>query len=250
MNYAFAYCYKKARLTTTGGSDIEYNKFLGQTSIIMRFLNSKDGDLLSDFDNFNDADENASIICIPWKQILVDNRTELPNKGNIKGHLYLEHTFGFCKTFKKVTKNLGYHLTFKTNDLQKIIFTTIATDVNITINFLFLYVPIIFPSTDTQVMFNESIQNIYTIFNDCWFTERRISTDGDEVQVDFGTAQHVNSPKYLIASFQTEARIGVPNKATNIAIFDNVNVRKYFCEINSYRYPKDAVLINLTKMII
>ena len=39
------------------------------------------------------------------------------NKGKIKGQLPLEHIFGFCKTFKKVTKNLGFHITFRTADL-------------------------------------------------------------------------------------------------------------------------------------
>ena len=41
--------------------------------------------------------------------------------------------------------------------------------------------------------------------------------------------------------FQTEARIGILNEK-NIALFDNVNVRKYFCKVDGYRYPKDAVL--------
>ena len=93
-------------------------------------------------------------------------------------------------------------------------------------------------------MFNESIKNNHTITYDSWYTERKLSTDGNELQVDIGSAQHVNSPNYLIGAFQTEARLGTPNKANNIAIFDNVIVRKYFCEIDSYRYPKDAVLTN------
>ena len=93
-------------------------------------------------------------------------------------------------------------------------------------------------------MFNESIKNNYTITYDSWYAERKLSTDGNELQVHIGSTQHVNSPKYLIAAFQTADRIAAPNKDNNIAIFDKVNVRKYFCEINGYRYPKDAVLTN------
>ena len=63
-------------------------------------------------------------------------------------------------------------------------------------------------------------------------------------KVDIGSTQHIISPKYLIGAFQTEARIGTPNKKNNLAIFNYVNVRKYFCEIDGYRYPKDAVLTN------
>ena len=53
VNNAFAFCFKEARLRTTGGSDIEYNKFVGQDSTIMRALTSKDGDLLSHFDKID-----------------------------------------------------------------------------------------------------------------------------------------------------------------------------------------------------
>ena len=93
-------------------------------------------------------------------------------------------------------------------------------------------------------MFNESTKNNYTITYDSWYTERNLSTNGNELQVDIGSGQHVNSPKYLIGSFQTVDRKAAPNKINNIATFDNVNVRKCFCEIDGWRYPKDGVLTN------
>ena len=92
-------------------------------------------------------------------------------------------------------------------------------------------------------MFNESIQNNYRIFFDEWYTERRIVAD-QIFQVDFGSAQSVNSPKYMICAHQTEARSALPNKRNNISIFDNINVRKYFIEIDGQRYPSDCVLTN------
>ena len=69
--------------------------------------------------------------------MLIGNHTD-PDKGKIKGFLKLEDIFGFCKTFKKVTKNLGFHLMFKTNDLQVIIYTSVADDINMAINSLYL----------------------------------------------------------------------------------------------------------------
>ena len=129
------------------------------------------------------------------------------------------------------------------NGLQDIIFTTIADDINVTINSLNLFVPKFIPSTSTQVIFNESIMNNYTITFDSWYTERKISNDGRELQFDIGSAQQINSPKYLISAFQTNART-TPNKATNPAIFDNNNVSKYFVEIDGIRYPQDGVIIN------
>ena len=247
VNNAFAHCFKEGVIQTTGGMEIENIKFLGQVSTIMRSLTSKDGDLLSHFDKFNDGDTNASINNTSLKQMLIDNHTEPVNRGKIKGQLLLEDIFGFCKTFKKITKNLGFHITLKTNDLQNIIFTTLANDINVTINSLYLFVPIITPNTETQVLFNESIKNKYTLTFDSWYTERKIVTDGGEFQVDIASSQSTNSPKYLIAAHQTEARVGTANKVNNIAIFDHVDVTKYFVEIDGFGYPKESVITNFTE---
>ena len=54
----------------------------------------------------------------------------------------------------------------------------------------------------------------------------------------------MNSPKYLIRANQTKGRITTPNKNINIAIFDNLDLRKYFAEIDGQRYPRDRVSIN------
>ena len=163
VNNAFAHCFKEGVIQTTGGMEIENIKFLGQVSTIMRSLTSRDGDLLSHFDKFNDGDTNASINNTSLKQMLIDNYTEPVNRGKVKGQLLLEDIFGFCKTFKKTTKNLGFHITLKTNDLQNIIYTTLANDINVTINSLYLFVPILTPNSETQVLFNESIKNNYTL---------------------------------------------------------------------------------------
>ena len=211
----------------------------------MRVLFSKDGDLLSQFDNIEgngDADFNSTSL----KKMLIDNHNiagQEANKGKIKGQLALENIFGFCKSFKKITKNLGFHIIFRTADLQDIIFTSIGDNINVTINSLYLFVPTLTPSTETQLMFNESIQNNYRIFFDDWFTERRVVSD-TITQIDIGSAQQVNSPKYLIACHQTAARLNAPDKGLNISRFDNLNVRKYFVEIDGIRYPRDGVITN------
>ena len=218
--------------------DLEDIKYVGQVSTIMRLLTSKDSDLSSYFDKNGESVINNDN---PLKKILINNYAEEAYKGRVKGHLPLEHIFGFCRTFKKITKGLGFHLKLKMTDLQDIVFTTIANDITVTINSLYLYVPQLIPSTSTQVMFNESIMNNYTITFDSRYTERKISNDGRELQVDIASAQNINSPKYLISAFQTNART-TPNKASNPSIIDNNNVTKYFVEIDGVRYPKDGVL--------
>ena len=251
VNNGFAFCFKGARLSTTVGSDIEINKLCGQVSTIMGAISNKDGDLLSQFDDINGndisilerlADLPPQIRDSPHQKMLINNHTDA-NKGKIKGYLYLADIFGFCGTFKKVTKNLGFHLTFKTYDLQNIIYSSMADDINVTINNLYLYVPNLIPSVETQVMFNEATQNNYKIsFND-WYTQRRVISD-TITQLDIGTSQHVNSPKYLIGAHQTRTRSDTANKNNNFAIFDNLNLQKYYVEIDSVRYPRDNVLVN------
>ena len=217
----------------------------------MRAISNKDGDLLSQFDNINEndipilerlADLPPQIKESPHPKMLINNHIDA-NKGKIKGYFYLEDIFGFCKTFKKVTKNLSFHITFKTNDLQNIIYSSMADDINVTINNLYLYVPNLIPNVETQIMFIEATQNNYKISFDEWYTERRVISD-TITQLDIGTSQHVNSPKYLIGAHQTRTRADTANQNNNIAIFDNLNLQKYYVEIDSVRYPRDSVLVN------
>ena len=68
----------------------------------------------------------------------------------MKGILPLERIFGLCKTLRKITQNRGYHLTFKTADLQDKVYTILATDVKVTSDKFHLYVAIFFPSAESQ----------------------------------------------------------------------------------------------------
>ena len=84
----------------------------------MRVKTSKDKDILSRFDKINET--QAENILTSLKHMLMNNHVEV-DRGKNKGQLPLDHKFGFCKTFKKNTKNRGFHLTFKTADVQDII---------------------------------------------------------------------------------------------------------------------------------
>ena len=179
VNIAFAFCFKEARLSTTLGSDIETNKFCGEASTIMNVISNKDDDILSQFGNINEIDIpllerindlSTQIRSTPHQKELIDNHIDA-NKGKIKGYLNLD-LFGFCKTFKKVTKNLGFNLLFKTNDLQDIIYTSMADDTKVTVLSSYLNIPNLIPSVETEVMFKKATQKNYRITFDEWYTDR------------------------------------------------------------------------------
>ena len=129
----------------------------------------------------------------------------------------------------------------KTVDLQDIIYTTLGDDIKVNFNKVFLFVPIFIPDAQTQTMFNDSIRDSFTLSFDHSTSDRETVDTQLECQVDIGSAQNINSPKYLIAVHQTADRIEVPNK-TNI--FDHLNVRKYHVDIDGVRYPRVGVSID------
>ena len=213
----------------------------------MKVISNKDGDLLTQFDTINEndipvlerlADLPPQIRSTRHQKMLINNLADA-NKGKFKGYLYLEVIFGFCETSKKITENLGFHLMFKTN----IIYSSMAVDIIVTIINLYVYVPNLIPSVETQVMFNEASQNKYKISYDVWYTERRVISDMI-TEADIGSSQKVKSPLYLIGAHKTRARAETANKNINIAISDNLNLLKYYVEIDGQRYPKDSFLMN------
>ena len=132
---------------------------------------------------------------------------------------------------------------FKANDLQDIIYTSMADDIKVTNKSLYLYITILIPSVETLLMFNEAFQNIYKITFDEWYTERRLLSDL-LVQHDIGSAQIVNAPKNLISAHQTSLGTTTSDKKIIISIVDNIDIRKYYVEIDGQRYPRDSVLKN------
>ena len=92
-------------------------------------------------------------------------------------------------------------------------------------------------------MFNETTQNIYKISFDERFTERRIISY-TITQLDIGRYRNVQSPKNLIGFHQTRDRVDAPISTKNVSIFDNLDLRKYFIEIDGQSYPRDSSLMN------
>ena len=108
---ASGYCFKEARLSTTGSGDIEHNKYVGQMSTIMRAFSSKGGDLLSHLDKNDEAESEINVTSL--EQILVNNHDVAAKKGKIKGLLTFEHISRISRTCKKILNNYDFILHLK-----------------------------------------------------------------------------------------------------------------------------------------
>ena len=93
----------------------------------MRLLTSKEADFLPQTINVLNRKLNYKIHLL--NIYLLTNMTFLGSKVKLKDSYLLKFFFGFCKTFKKISKLLGFHLTFITADLQDIILTTPGDDI-------------------------------------------------------------------------------------------------------------------------
>ena len=96
-----------------------------------------------------------------------------------------EHISGQCKTFKKITKGLGFHPKLKTAVLQSIVGTTLpaATFFNVHSIHRRLFVRTnisLIPSLETQSDFNNSIKNSFGLAFDSRTTVRRV----DDTQLE------------------------------------------------------------------
>ena len=103
------------------------------------------------------------------------------------------------------------------------------------------------PIAETIAIFKESIRNNSTISFGYWYTDRKVVKHGLEFQVVMGIVQNINSPKSLISTHETPDRINEPIKQNNIAIFDNLDVRKNFVGIDGQTYPKNAIIENYSE---
>ena len=241
-----AYIFQEGRLSTSAGTEIEHNKNRGNVSTIMRLLTQKDGDLSSYFDKMDETEAGTTNSTL--KHMLIDSHTNENNKGKKKANFPLKHLFGFCRTFQKKTKGLGFELQLKTsNEKQNNIYTTLGcNDVNLTINGIYLYIPSLVPSAEQQQFFKEAITESYTLSFDAWVTDKKPVNTGNEYQLDIGFVSNVNIPLYLIVADQKtqhENPARPPNQFNN-AVFDHVNVKRYFVEIDGVRYLEDPVETN------
>ena len=132
-------------------------------------------------------------------------------------------------------------------DLQDPIYTTIADNVSITIDSLYLCTPTFIADAETQVVPYQSTKKNFALSFDSQITQRKLKNFGLEFQSDTGSAHNNESPKFLLAAHQTEARAGSEKKANFNAIFDKVYVKKHFLEIDGIRYLKDFIDVEQVK---
>ena len=114
------------------------------------------------------------------KQILFDNHSANTRNGKSTRQLPLEYVFVFCKTFKRITEGLGCLIIFRTADLQDNIYKNLANMIAVTINSLYLFVPIFSQNPKTQVKVIDSVEESFTLSFESWTTGRKNVQTGNE----------------------------------------------------------------------
>ena len=80
-------------------------------------------------------------------------------------------------------------------------------------------------------------------------TDRKPFKTGNENQLDKKSASNINVLLYLIAAnqkTQLDNPARPPNQFNN-AVFDKIDVKKYFAEMDGVRYPKDPIETNYSE---
>ena len=171
VNTGLTYIFQEGRLSTTAGTEIENNKNHRKFFNYKEIINTEGWRFITFFRQKKERE--AGITNSILKHMLIESHTNEDNKGKIGANFPLEHEFGFCKTFKKIPKGLGFELQLKTsNEKQNIIDTTLGGNVvNVTINSIYLYIPSLVSSAEQQQMFNEATRENFTISFDAWVTD-------------------------------------------------------------------------------
>ena len=103
--------------------------------------------------------------------------------GKMKNQLQWKFFFGFSVAFEKLNKQLGFHLIFKTADIPDVIYTTSANYITVTLNNLYLLLPILIPDAGTQSKINISIKINFAFSFHLWFTDRQLAKTGWNIKV-------------------------------------------------------------------
>ena len=82
VNKSFSDCFKQARLSKTGGSDIKHKKYVGRISTVRRALTSNGEGILSHFDKIDECQVEMDHKSL--NHLLVNNDDVAANKGKTK----------------------------------------------------------------------------------------------------------------------------------------------------------------------
>ena len=101
------------------------------------------------------------------------------------------------------------------------------------------------------MIFNKAISKTFTLSYESWTIDRKPVDTAREFQIDISSASNINSPLYLIAAHQKTQSPdpaipanNLSNNRVNNAIFDHVEIRKYYSKIDGIHYRKNPIMVN------
>ena len=117
-----------------------------------------------------------------------------------------------------------------------------GNDVIVTVSSLYLYIPGLVSSPEQQQSFNKTNKSSFTVSFGSWLIDRKpVNSIGYRLGVR--SASKINVSLNLMAVHQKTQHDKPPRPPNhfNEAVFDIVDVKRYFVEFEGIRYPKEPI---------
>ena len=241
INNGIMYLFKFLKYELSG-QEIEQINYPGQASTMLGLLKYPDDFSKSKGLNqcwYKDSNVNAALNNEGFgkRHVYLINS---PNpKGTFSFKIPLNHIFGFAEDYNKVIFGFKHQLTlYRSQDDNDAIFRDAAVDAGkINLTNVSWFVPHVLPSDIPKLSLYKKIES--KIKFDVLFRRRQIDSFTVPQSTNFTWRLSVQSspekPRWIIIGFQTDKE---NDQERNPAIFDNVNVKDIYVNLNNRKYPE------------
>ena len=234
-----------------GGKQVESVYYPGVSSTLFGMMTLPDDFSRSSGLNmcwFKDGSANASLTDNTGFKIRHDIVLSSNPKGTFSFSIPLSHVFGFCDDFTKVLYGFEMQLILNRQSDNNVIFRDVAAGAaKVHLTKCSLYLPIVKPSDTERFALNKIIENKAVL--DVGYRRRECSSILVEQDTKFtwklSNKSSPEHPRWLILAFQTNK---LNTQVTNTSVFDHVNLKNAYVELNDVWYPTTDYHLDMDKM--
>ena len=165
----------------------------------------------------------------------------------------LDHIFSFCKTYQKIMYGVRHSLILRRNHNNDVIYKSdvltdggedLVEDGKVSISKLSWFMPNVTISDEYKIRLYENIKNKINIpirFLSRQCERYTLSKNTTELDWRLTIASGSERARYVFLVFQDDR---LDNQKKNTAVFDHINLRNVYCQLNSERYPEYDLAID------